>query len=324
MKRYILILSVILAVFTSCTNDDITISYTSKGYTTNFKIDPSTVIAPFTWENEPGELEGIPSSYRLRIRLLIYDASGALIADDEQLFTSYATIMASSKSLPKGNYIAITISDVVAKDGSVEYWNLTKTENLSNATIVDTEYIGDYGREILGVEKTSFVVGDNKNEDIVINIKPAGSLFMVSYWGTQKYSDVEFYELSVSKDVIDCKFDSQGNFSPSWENCNFTKRVNTHEQEGNTGNRYYHYAYILPTSNLKLKYRAYTLDEEYVDLTDEMNVSPKAGEEYWVVLDLDEHTYYLPELVNGSNPRAVAASPNKAKQGNLIHLKDLE
>lgn len=324
MKRYIFILSVILAVFTSCTNDDITISYTTKGYTTNFKIDPSTVIAPFTYEHDPGELEGIPSSYRLRMRLLIYDASGTLMADDEQLFTSYAIVMASSKSLPKGNYIAITISDVVAKDGSVEYWKLTGTENLSNATIEDTEWIGDYGRKILGVGKTSFVVGDNKNEDVVINIKPAGSLFMVLYWGTQKYSDVESYELSVSKDVIDCKFDSQGNFSPSWENCNFTKRVNTHEQEGNSGNRYYHYAYILPTSNLKLKYRAYTTDGEYVDLTDEMNVSPKAGEEYLVGLDLDENIYQQPELVNGPSPHAVAAFSNKAKRGNLIHLKDLE
>lgn len=322
MKRYILILSVILAVFTSCTNDDITISYTPKGYTTNFKIDPSTVIAPFE-SYESGELEGIHASYRLRIRLLIYDASGTLVADDEQLFTSYATVMASSKSLPKGNYIAIAVSDIVAKDNSEEFWTLTGVENLSNATIKAGETIGDYGLGILGVEKTSFVVvGDNKNEDIVINIKPAGSLFLIFYLGVQKYPDAKSYELSVSKDVIDCKFDSQGNFSPSWENCDFINRVNVHNQEGNTGDDYYHYAYILPTSNLKMKYR-YTTDEKIVNLTPEMNVSPRAGEEYMVELNLHKNTYSPPKLVNGPD-RAVAAFSNKAKRGNLIHLKDLE
>lgn len=37
MKKYILLMFVFVAVLTSCTNDDITISYA-----TNFKINPAT------------------------------------------------------------------------------------------------------------------------------------------------------------------------------------------------------------------------------------------------------------------------------------------
>lgn len=323
MKKYIYMVVMVISViaFASCTNDAIEIS---KG--TNFKINPATVIAPFTYEVSAGELEGINSNYRLRIRLLIYNTSGILVEEESQFFTSYATVVATSKSLAKGDYTAIAISDIVIKDELDTYWLLSDYKNLSTATIVKTDYIGDYGREILGVAKTAFSVNENENEDVNINILPAGSLFVVSYWGIQQYADeVDFYELAVSKYVIDCKFDKQGNFTPSWENCNFEKRVNVHDTEGDTGNRYYHYAYILPTSNLKLKYRAYTKDEEYIDLTEEMVVSPKAGEEYRVILDLDEHVYYVPELVNGENNRAVNTQiGNISGKHSLLYLNDIK
>lgn len=306
--------------FTSCTNDDITISQA-----TNFKINPSTVIEPFTYENNPGELEGISALYRLRIRLLIYNTAGNLLEEETQLFTSYATTMGVSKSLSKGEYIAIAISDIIAKDNSATFWDLTNYESLSTATITNGDLIGDYGREILGIAKYQFTVSDTEDPDISIDILPAGSLFMISYWGTQRYSDVEFFELAVSKNIIDCKFDKQGNFTPTWENCDFNKRVNTHQQDGNDGNKYYHYAYILPTSNLKIKYRAYSTEGEYVDLTPEMNVSPKAGEEYWVIVDLDENEYYPPTIVNDDYSRTIGTPQSLLiPNGNCISLKDLK
>ena len=318
MKKYILMLFAMVAAFTSCTNDDITITRA-----TNFKINPSTVIAPFTFENEVGELEGIPSSYKLRIRLLIYTVEGNLVKEEEGLYTSYASTMAVNTYLANGDYIAIAISDIVSNDKSTTYWDLSSYDMLSTATITKTEWIGDYGREILGVAKSTFSVVDDKDQDIKIDIKPAGSLFMVSYWGTQRYNDVEFYELAVSKNIVDCKFDKQGNFTSTWENCNFSKRINVHNMDGNGGNWYYHYAYVLPTNNLKLKYRAYLDSEEYVDITPEMNISPQAGEEYWVIVDLDENTYYLPELVNNGGRSSQKEKSFKAEQKDINYLKDL-
>ncbi|MCS2309158.1 hypothetical protein NXX42_25705 [Bacteroides thetaiotaomicron] len=74
MKKYILLMFVFVAVLTSCTNDDITISYA-----TNFKINPATVITPFTFEMNAGELESFGSDHRLRVRLLTYN-SGRVIS----------------------------------------------------------------------------------------------------------------------------------------------------------------------------------------------------------------------------------------------------
>lgn len=318
MKKYIFMMFAFIAGLTSCNNDDITISQT-----TNFKINPSTVIAPFTYENNPGELEGISSYYRLRIRLLIYNTAGNLLEEETGLFTSYASIMGVSKPLPRGEYIAIAISDIIANDNTETYWDLTDYQSLSTATITSSDYIGDYGKEILGITKYSFAVTGIEDPDITINILPAGSLFMIDYWGTQKYPDVDHFDLAVSKSIIDCKFDKQGNFTPTWENCDFNKRVNVHKQEGNDGNRYYHYAYILPTSNLKMKYMAYTKGK-YVDLTPEMNVSPKAGEEYLVKMDLDEELYYSPIIVNGNKTRTTDSQSLLTPYGNSILLKNIK
>jgi len=318
MKKYILMLFAMVIALASCTNDDITITHA-----TSFKINPSTVIAPFTYEVNAGELEGIPSSYKLRIRLLIYTAEGDLVKEEESLYTSYASTMAVNTYLAKGDYIAIAISDIVSNDKETTYWDLSNYDMLSTTTITKTEWIGDYGREILGVAKSEFSVLDDNSQEIKIDIKPAGSLFLVRYWGVQRFKDVISYELAVSKIIDDCKFDKQGNFTPTWENCEFKRRINVHKTEGNTGNNYYHYAYVLPTNNLKLKYRAWLVSEEYYDITPEMNVSPKAGEEYCVIVDLDEWGYTAPYLINNEGRSIQTKLESKAEHKDVNYLKDL-
>ena len=124
MKKYILMLFAVVAAFTSCTNDDIAINYA-----TNFKINPATVIKPFTFENEKGELEGIPSSYNLRIRLLIYTAEGQLVKEEKELFTSYASTMGVSTHLPVGDYIAISCGNIVAVSETPEDAVIAMLEN---------------------------------------------------------------------------------------------------------------------------------------------------------------------------------------------------
>ena len=91
MKKYILLVCVFVAALTSCTNDDITISYA-----TNFKINPATVIAPFTWEWEAGDLESFDTDYQLRVRLLVYNSDGILEKEDMQYFSNYSVVMNSS------------------------------------------------------------------------------------------------------------------------------------------------------------------------------------------------------------------------------------
>lgn len=319
MKKYIILVLVLVVALASCTNDEIPVKQA-----VNFKINPATVIAPFTYEVNTGELEGIPSAYRLRVRLLIYNTDGLLVEENTQLFTSYATTVGVSEFLLRGKYIAVAISDIITTDNSATFWDLNNYESLATASLVSSEYIGDYGRKILGVQKTAFTVDASNESDIKMDIQPAGSLFMVSYWGTQNssYAECESFELTVSKNIVDCKFDQQGNFTPTWENCDFKRRICTHEQEGNAGNRYYHYAYVLPTNNLKMRFEAYTNDNKYIVLTDEMLVSPKAGEEYQVIIDMDAKEYTAPTLKNGTGTKAL--STNRTSEDGVLRLIDIQ
>lgn len=144
---------VFVAVLTSCTNDDITISYA-----TNFKINPATVITPFTFEMNPGELESFGSDHRLRVRLLTYNSEGLLVQENVEYFTNYATLMSCSQNLPDGNYIAIAITDVVSYEGNnvaLEYWELSDHDKLAETRIDDNGYIG-LQYKILGISKTNF------------------------------------------------------------------------------------------------------------------------------------------------------------------------
>ena len=196
MKKYILLMFVFVAVLTSCTNDDITISYA-----TNFKINPATVITPFTFEMNPGELESFGSDHRLRVRLLTYNSEGLLVQENVEYFTNYATLMSCSQNLPDGNYIAIAITDVVSYEGNnvaLEYWELSDHDKLAETRIDDNGYIG-LQYKILGISKTNFTINGKSNNDISINVSPAGALIFVWYQNIHAFSDVETYGLAKSK-----------------------------------------------------------------------------------------------------------------------------
>ena len=108
MKKYIFLLAItIVAILTSCTNDDITIS---KIITV--KVDPSHVITPFP-EEWPGELESFDTSFKLRVRLLIYDKDGLLAYSDSTFLENYKKEMSISQPLPLGTYTVIATTDIV-------------------------------------------------------------------------------------------------------------------------------------------------------------------------------------------------------------------
>jgi len=287
MRKYILALLVFIAGLTSCTNDDITISYA-----TNFKINPLTVISPFTFEVTAGQLESFGSDYKLRIRLLIYNSEGTLVKEDTQYFTNYATVMSSSQDLPNGEYISLVVTDVVKYvDNTVtfEYWNLSDHNKLGETKIEDAGYIG-LQNKILGISKTNFTVSNASNDDITINVQPAGALIFVYYANIRTYSNVVTYGLKEAKTGESCIFDNQGNYSVSVENNNgsfdwWLDRMDLADFEKNIQN-VYSFVFVLPMSNLNLKFEAITDNNEKVNLSDVITINPKAGEEYLFQIDL--------------------------------------
>ena len=117
-----MMLVVLTAGFASCSNDDIPMEedVTMKTFETTFKINPKTVIEPFTGEFNPGELQIFDENYQLRVRLLLYNHVGDYVGEDVQKFSNYMVTMESSKLLQAGSYKAIVITDLELKASSSE------------------------------------------------------------------------------------------------------------------------------------------------------------------------------------------------------------
>ena len=251
MKKYVFMLLACVALFTSCGDDDNKISIA-----TDFRINPSTVIAPFAAvEHNPGELETFASGYQLRVRLLVYNSEGLLQDEDVQYFSTYSVTMSSSLFLPESDYKAIVVTDVVSENpGEVEYWKLSDYKRLANTHIDDGELIG--GRqEILGIATKDFTVGSNSYGEVSIDVQPAGALFFTKYENIHEHDDigVDFYVLITSKIGHSYVFNSDGSFDASAESSNENiawtlDRIYPENFEMNVGN-VYNYIFVTPFNN---------------------------------------------------------------------------
>lgn len=145
MKKYISLMAIaIVAIFSSCSNEDVTISRTFT-----FKVNPSGVISSFP-EEWPGELTSIDSSLKLRVRLLAYNENGNLVFNESSYLSSYSSEMSVSKSLATGTYTLIATTDLVPNSGT-PYWTLSDENNINTANIT-TEGIQTGGKnKILGI-----------------------------------------------------------------------------------------------------------------------------------------------------------------------------
>ncbi len=331
MKKYIYVLLAFMAIFTSCSNDDITIRTA-----TNFKINPSTVIAPFTWEYESGDLESFNTDYRLRIRLLIYNSDGLLEAEDIQYFSNYIVTMNSTINLPVGNYNAIVITDLVGQtsDAVEEFWTLSNYERLADTHIDDVGYIG--GKEkILGITNQNFSVDRENSNEISIDVKPVGAIFFVQFMGIHAIEEITRYSLACAKTANQCIFNINGSYSIAEENNNgsYDWRICFVEpQDYPNYSGTYGYYYVLPVSNLNLKFQYNTETEEKQDLTPVMTINPQAGEEWAFELNMQDMTYSCVK-VNGQEATslstkqqsdiATTAEIQQIQTMQRIHLKNI-
>lgn len=303
MKKYILLMVVFVAALTSCTNDDITISYA-----TNFKINPATVIAPFTEEMTAGELETIPTTKKLRVRLLIYDDKGLLVEEVEQFINTYSTVINTALNLAEGNYVVIAISDVINTDNTEnpEYWTLGEHSRLSDTKIVRGTYIGNQ-YEILGIANQQITIGKGGGE-YNINLAPAGAITYTIYYNLDTYTNVNSYELKVTKYSESAIFNANGSFIPTVETNNnaYDWRINTIDSDEWAGSTKNIYAinFILPMQNLYLQFNG-EIDDAMYTIGNPMFIREvKAGDEYAFFVDLadSENNYGIEcELINGAN-----------------------
>lgn len=316
MKKYILLAVTIVAfILTSCKNDEITISKT-----VNFTVNPATVIEPYTnIEFNTGELESFSTNYKLRIRLYIYDEKGTLVESTSENFTNYAVKMKKSSFVKQGSYTAVVISDIYRPNDNFQYWSVSGQDQLATLKIEDTGIIGQE-RSVLGISKKKFTVTD-KSEDVNIDIKPGGALFLVYYKDIFRFNDVSGYQLAVNKLQESIAFDSSGETTVNAKNNNgsFDWRIDSFDLsdiDQSSISNVYSYAFLMPMTNIGFRFEY--LDKEgngYNPIPNDKGITwnMNPGDAYFCMLDLKDdsddniYTYYIKET--GANTRSSLSIP---------------
>ena len=312
MKKYILLSAIaIAAVFTSCSNDEVEVS---QGIAV--KVDPSNVIAPFTYEIKAGELESFGTSYKLRTRVLAYNDQGLLAANATDYLTNYASIMNSTLYVPAGKYTLIAITDVVEYKNatpSLEYWTMTGEDNINTLKLSDAGYIGGKNK-ILGVTSKNVSVSSG-SEAFTLNPQAAGALLLIEYLDIHQFSDVTEYKVQANRACDFLTFNSTGQYITTPENKNnqYNWRltyINPQESSFASINSTYRYSFSFPMNNVSYRYVYSTSSVTDEAITPDLTIySLKAGDEYVFILDLcdedynNEVTYYYGKINGTSSAR---------------------
>lgn len=289
MKKYIpFIAAALLAVFASCSNDEITISKT-----VNFTVNPSGVASAFAAaEVYAGDLESFHSDCRLNVELYIYDAQGSLVQQFTKAFTNYAVQMKASAYLAQGSYTAVAITHIDDIVDDIHYWKISNTEKLEGLRITDGGYIGGENK-VLGVAAKTFTVGEN-TKDISIKVEPAGSVTTVYFrdiHALETSIGIKEYTLEMNKTMNYLEFDRSGatnvvamnnNGSYDW----IFARLTTENFPSSTN--IYTYQFTLPMTNVGLQFYGYT-DSSYYTIGSSTTFNTKAGKSYYAILQLDSN-----------------------------------
>ena len=332
MKKILFSIIALVGLFSSCSNDDIIVERK-----TTIKVNPSQVIAPFNYENEPGELESFATSHKLRVTLLAYNKDGLLKARDTQYLANYASLATYNLQLEKGEYDIVAITDVVEytnSEVSFEYWKLSGENNILTTRMTDAGYIGGKYK-IMGIARESINI-NFENNDVILYPIPVGALCLVEWYNIHTFSDVTKYTLSMnrSSDFLQLNNSSGWDVTPENNNNKYDWRLAYLEPSDyidnsnsyNQGYCIYNYYYCLPMS-LSFKYQA-TIEETF-DLTDPVQVNLEAGKEYWFYLDLhDEDNNGEPScglgiLKDGKSMASSSPQMNQKFNSGSIYIKDI-
>ena len=292
-----MMLVVLAAGFTSCSNDDIPLEekVTYKTFETTFVVDPSGVVEPYRFESYPGHLTVVPSDAQLRIRILIYNLNGDLKDVLENKQSNYQSLWSAKKNLEAGTYLAFAISDVINTNNPdvTEYWNLKDYDKISSAKLIKESYWLGYEKEILGISNFQFSVGSSSSTHSV-NLKPAGAACYFSIYGLKKYTNVVNYSLLTDHKVNYLFWDSSFELKPNKEVVSGEGIDGFNEMVGGVDispdiseDRFTAFFYIFPSKKQYFNYCAFLDDGGAVLLGKQVYVDEiKAGEQYYFTIQL--------------------------------------
>ena len=205
MKKYILMMLVVLAAgFTSCSNDDIPMEedVTMKTFDVTFIVDPSNVVEGYKFELNPGELQVVPDDAQLRLRILLYDSNGELVETLNHKQSNYQSVWTEKIQLEAGTYTALVLSNVINIDNPnvEEYWTLENYGKIKDARLSkNQEWLG-YQKEILGINNKQFSVSAS-NLSVSVDLEPVGAACYMYMSNLETYPGIDGYSLLTNHNV---------------------------------------------------------------------------------------------------------------------------
>lgn len=290
MKKYISLLVIaIIAILSSCSNEDITISKM-----VNFTVNPATVVSSFSsCEENPGELESFNTDCKLNVKLFVYDEDDNLVYKTSGQYSNYNVQLKGSTLLKTGKYTAVAITHIDDVTNNIYLWKIKGEEHLEGLQIVDQGYIGGQYK-VLGVKVSEFEVKDGI-ADVSMNVQPAGTMVVVRYYDYDAYTSwgwQDFY-LMGNKTNSYLEFDRSGKTNVITENENGVYKYiydNIDASGFSSGYDYiYSYEYILPMSNVGLQFQVLFYDEWYT-IGDPFMVNTEAGANYHAYVYISSFT----------------------------------
>lgn len=305
MKKVIALLLIAVAFIATSCNDS---SLTSIGYT--FKVHLSGVIDGFPDTNKEAMYK-VGGNNHIKVNLLIYDASGMLVKEEETTTNTYKDVLDFPIEMPidVSGYKAVVITTVVnTTNSAIEYWTLSNKHKLANATI--TRYNSPFSfYEILGVAYSE-VKGSNDNV-VTMSVRPGGALCSLLYKNIHTYNDIEKITLTRNQDNSVVKFDANGEITPSGVkkgSFNWTSNELTIDDypkaTGVNG-----YCFLLPAEDISFKWNIISRSTGEINSTTSMLLNKvEAGKEYVIAIDFNS---------NGRIAYDAFQHPNSRSNGNI-------
>jgi hypothetical protein len=299
MKKYLIMgMAVCAMLFSSCKNENISVSREVK-----FEVNPFEVINGFV-NNEvvSGDLAELDYGSSLRVNFLVYNSSGYLEASDVKYLPNYTSTANVSFDLADGEYVVVVTTDEVDYNGTVtlEYWNFTGKERLTELKITDAGYIGGESK-ILGLGHEKIALGAGKTS-FHVNMKPVGALVIANIWDISHYNDVDVYNLLSNKTTSVCSFNADGSYNTYSEEASYQRYyVQRFYPSDFTTYGAYGYQYFFPMGETHFIWEAEFGDGTSADMTDDMLLSIEKEKTYQFTLDLGEGTYYFGEVGNSKS-----------------------
>ena len=317
MKKYVIMcLAVMALLLASCKNEDISISRE-----VTFNVEPYSVISGFAaYQVNANDLEELSSGDKLRVHLLVYDAKGDLVESELNYLSDYHSTMSVTFDLPDGAYTVVATSDVATLSGSnvsFEYWDFSGFDRLSDFRVSETGYIG-FDDKILGVlcEKINVRSGQ---ETHTLNLKPAGSLYIVKDWNIHYFSDVEHWRILANKGSNSYTFNANGAYNANVDEGSYffhNMTVGTH-----SGDRYYSYHFSMPYGKTNFVWAAYLNDGSALQLADGVSLTIEKEKVYYMNCSCDLLEWEVGELTNGKSV-SVPADAQKIRANKLESMGD--